>query len=76
MSEAEKLIDALLEAEDDLDEYKRMSASQKAKMLRARKRPKSGKHKTQLRVRRKKAKRPSAKRKAARYRAKMKRRGR
>ncbi len=68
MTKAEELIDELLE-------YKKMPASQKAKMLRARKKPKSGARKSQLRVQRKKAKKPGAKRKAARYRKKMKSRG-
>ena len=68
-------VSIVLEAEDDVDEYKRMPAAQRAKMMRARKRPKSGAKATKLRMRRKKAKKPGAKRKRARYAKKMKRRG-
>ena len=60
---------------DDLLEYRRMPAGQKARMKRSRKKPKSGAHRVGLKKRRKVAKKPGAKRKAARYRKKMKSRG-
>ena len=65
MTTAEELIDELLE-------FKRMPAAQRAKMARSRKKPKTGQQKMVLKSRRKAAKKPASKTKAKRYRQKTK----
>ncbi len=57
---------------DELIEFKKMPAAQRAKMARARKKPKSGARKASLKKARIKAKKPGAKAKAKKYRRKTK----
>jgi hypothetical protein len=65
MMTAEELIDLLVE-------YRKMPAAQRMAMMRARKKPKVGKHAQSLRKRRKAAKKPMARMKVKRYRRRMK----
>lgn len=59
---------------DAIEEFRKMSAGRRAKVARAKKKPKSAKQKMALRLRRKKrARDPQARRKAAKYRKKEKR---